>query len=196
MLDIFKQLVSRERPNYIISMRVAEYGQLSAVTCKFERGGVYYTAVSFYTDTWICGDPTGPGSFNSVIPCKELANIARIYTHSSISLCKMYPEVSISDLQTFIFKLKSQTLKNFDDVFQGNSYGDTAVSRAILSPIPSVIVTVTNGGELIGTILVTITGVIYPVFMCNSRIKQYVEHMQKLIRTNSSGRVPLLQLGE
>lgn len=182
MLEIFRWLVKQEQPNFIIDFKAISSGELSAVYCKYEKERRFYTAVSFYTSTWISRKPSGPEMLNNVSACNKLADIASIVKHDTLEVCRSYPVVSVSDLEEYQYRVKTSTVSVFDDIFRDNPFGDTVVSSLMLAPAPAVVLTVQHGGFLVGTILVLLSGVVSVVFACDSRINEYARHMQQLMR--------------
>ena len=79
MLNVFKKLIKKQKPTHIITMRVVNYEQLSAVTCQYGKDGEFYTAVSFFTDAWISKYPNGPVSSDWIMSCASLYDIATVY---------------------------------------------------------------------------------------------------------------------
>lgn len=186
MFELFKQLVSKQAPDFILDLKTSHFEQLYAATCKFSKGGKYYAAVTFYTETWISSDPYGPLTSGVYRDCKELADVASITEFSSSVSCNAFPAVTTKDLESFVSKIKLSALRQFDDLFRDNQYGDRIQSKLLLAPMPSVVITVKNGDNLIGTIMLLLNGVVYPVFACSSRLITYVQHMQNLIRENAA----------
>lgn len=193
MLEIFRQLVKQEQPNFIIDFKSISSGELSAVYCKYEKDRSFFTAVSFYTSTWISRKPSGPEMVNGVSACNELSDVASISRHNTLEVCRTYPVITVSDLNEYQYRVKSSTVSVFDDIFKDNEFGDTVTSSLMLAPAPAVVLTVQHGGYLVGTILVLLSGVVSVVFACDSRINEYAKHMQKLM--GQPTRVMPLQLG-
>lgn len=181
MFELFKRLVRKESPDFILGMTTAHYAQLCAVTCKYSKGSSYYAAVTFYTDTWISADPYGPLGQKSENSCDTLSDIATVREFNSLQACKDFQDVTAKDIESFLFKLERATMNQFASVFEGNPYGDTVTSKLILAPLPAVVISVKNADNLVGTLLLLLNGVIYPVFSVSSRLNEYVTHMQKLI---------------
>ena len=181
MLEIFRNLVKQERPSFIIDFRVVHDGGLSAVYCKYERNKNFFTAISFFTDTWISKNPAGPVVVRGISPCTTLSDIATIVSHTDLNICRSYPAVTALDLKDYQNHVKSSTVSLFAELFQGNVFGDVVSSSLMLAPVPSVILTVRHGDVLIGTILVLLSGSVNVVFACDNRINDYAKHMQNLM---------------
>lgn len=205
MLSLFRALLKQERPSLIVDTQVKEYKQLSSVTCKYEKDGHYYVAISFFTVTWIGKNPWGPTTSGEVVPCYKLSDIAIIHECSTLTACRNYPAVSEEDLKDYIGLVETKTLHLFDSLFVNNPWGDTLQASISFAPVPTVMFAITQGDDMVGTIAVLFSGAVVPVFVCNARIYDYAEHMRELFVnvtnialpscTEKAGEVSQLSLG-
>lgn len=184
MLDIFRRLVKQEGPSFIIDFSSVSAGDLSAVTCKYECAKKYYTAISFYTNTWISKSPGGPVAKDGISRCSTLSDIATIIPHASIELCRSYASVDSTELLQWQLRQKSNFVQLFEQVFRNNDYGDTMQAELILSPTPAVTVKVKHGGDIVGTILVLMDGTVSVIFATDTSIHSYADHISRSITVN------------
>lgn len=179
MLDVFKRMVAKQRPDYILGIHVVSYKQLYAATCKYAKGGNYFAATTFYTDTWIAGDPLGPIMSGICTPCKSLNDIANIFMFSSLKSCINFKSVCESDIESFVSTLKESAVGRVDNLVSNMSYGDSFKTELLLAPMPALVVTIMSSDALVGTILLLANGVVYPVFACDQRLFSYVEILRQ-----------------
>lgn len=201
MLELFKAFIKKEKPDYILELRVSHSQQLYAATCKYAKGDRYFVASTFFTDAWICKSAGGPLVEGAQIQCQQLTDVAIIHEFSTYNLCTDFPVVTDSDLEDYLSKIKMSTVKQFDSLFEHNEYGDRIESKLTLAPIPAILVSVLNSNSLVGTLVVLPTGNVYSVLACNPRLEHYVRLIQDMMSGNSLSRreelgVAKLCLGE
>lgn len=176
MLDYFKALVKGSHPDYVLDTKIVSFEGLSAVTCKWAKGDQYYCASSFFTDVWISKEPLGPFSNMQTgkVHSAALEDIATVHVFKSIHLCVSYPVCTQEDLKAIIWRTKTFINSNIQADFIDNDYGDTFYVKLVLIPVPTIVITVKNVDELIGTIVITQRELAMPGFVCKKRLYDYI----------------------
>ena len=172
MLDTFRGLVRKERPDYIIEIREAKCGQICAVTCKYARGGRYFAATSFYTDTWISSNPLGPIA-GVVSEVSRLNDVSDVREFPSADECVRFSGISDHKLEKVIEYVRDKSIgKLTSDLIAYR--GDNVCCKLLLAPFPAITVVVKGADEsLIGTLTVTMNGTVTPVIVCSDILYEY-----------------------
>ena len=194
MLNVFKKLIKKQKPTHIITMRVVNYEQLSAVTCQYGKDGEFYTAVSFFTDAWISKYPNGPVSSDLIMSCTSLQDIATVYRHDSKDLALSFKSLTASDLEAFVYSLKVKLLHGFEEELRIECSDDVVETRLLFVPVLSVIVVVSDNTGLVGSICVSAEGSVSSVFRCSPRLDTYIHRIKQLISAAQSKCVSQISL--
>lgn len=175
MFNVFRQMIQKEKPDYVLEMKTSTCRQLEASCCKFAKNQRFYVAMTFYTDTWISPNPLGPlAGGATTISCLE--DVATVSEFSSKSLCLNYPAVSSQDLQEYLNHANRQFSSQVAGLIepQGN---DEFSYKLLVAPVPAFVVKIVNNASLVGTILVNTDGGALPVAMCHPRVAEYAEQL-------------------
>lgn len=174
MLELFRLLVKRETPDFIIDMSCVSHKGLNAVTCKWAREGKYYVAKAFYTDLWIAGSPFPTQSqvskSVSEISIRDISDVVMLNSHI---LCTEYPIITKADVQSLVFQLTKSVRDRIVDTVVALDTRDEFDYTMNIVPCLSMFVTVRNKGVVIGTLLVFSSGEVLVGFACESRIYVY-----------------------
>lgn len=172
MLDTFRGLVRKERPDYIIEIREAKCGHICAVTCKYARGGRYFAATSFYTDTWISSNPLGPIA-GVVSEVSRLNDVSDVREFSSADECVRFSGISDYKLEKVIEYVRDKSIGNLTSDLIAYR-GDHVCCKLLLAPFPVITVVVKSADDsLIGTLTVTMNGTVTPVIVCSDILYEY-----------------------
>lgn len=169
MLEYIGSLVKRERPDFISDMRTTQSGTLTAVTIKYAKGGRYYVATTYFTDSWVSATPYPKQG----VVVRKLSDVCDIKEFPSKSLMEAYPSVSKADLSDFNSQLQMAVTRSLQNLFAGNEYGDTTRVNVQLSPVLSVLVSVWNGASFVGSMLVFPDGDAKVAFAIEERMYKY-----------------------
>ena len=173
MVNVFKELLRKERPSFVFSLSVVTYGQLNAVTCKFAKDNQFYRATSFFTEAWISSIPSGP-PIGSTMTADCLNDIATITEYATLLQCKTSDSVSEADLKVYTETFQEMATHKFKGQFDPLVEGDEFTFNFSVAPAPTVTITVKNSGHLIGTLLALSNGDIHPVLICHPRLVDYI----------------------
>lgn len=169
MLDYIGTLLKKERPDFISDMRTVSEGPLTAATIKYAKDGKYFVANTYFTDSWVSATPyPKPGQV-----VRELSDVCDIKEFKTRTLMESYPIVTKQDLRDFYMGLQIAATKSLKHLFAENEYGDLVKATVQLSPILSVLVSVWNGEDFIGSILVFPDGCAKVAFAVEERMYQY-----------------------
>lgn len=176
MFDVFKMLVKAEGPDYILDSRSVSCGQLRATTCMYAKNKKFYTATTFYTDVWIGKSPLSAIS-GDIHVAKSLGDIAIIQEFGNMQMCRSSPCVTVQDLQDVLDKMNSE----IDTILDGMVHpelGDVVHYQINLSPVPSVLITVSSKQGLVGTMAIFADGHVLPIMVCDQRMVTYIERTE------------------
>ena len=151
MFNVFRQMIQKEKPDYVLEMKTSTCRQLEVSCCKFAKSQRFYLATTFYTDTWISANPLGPlmGGATTISCLDDIATVTEFH---SKTLCMGYPVVSTQDLQEYLDRANRQFASQVEGLLapQGN---DEFNYKLWVAPVPAFVVKIVNNTALVGTIL-------------------------------------------
>ena len=134
MIDTFRKLMKREQPEYIVSFQTETCDKLNAVTCKYRKGGKYFAATSFYTDTWLSSSPAGPLA-GGAAKAECLEDIAQIREFETMEQCAMFSGATTAYLKECMASLRSVVDIKLSDILSV-PWDDKYSAKLYLGPVP------------------------------------------------------------
>ena len=176
MVNYFRSMIRKEEPTYIYSFSILHYEKIKIALCRYVKDNRYFMAYSYFTDSWISKNFAGPNV--SELNNGTLESIAVVESFDTLTECNNAVPPSEEHIEFCFDKMRGAIEELFSPIFTRNTFGDDFTYSLSLSPVPTVVVTVRNKSELVGTIAILNNSVVYPV-LCNSdRILNYVAQIR------------------
>ena len=186
MLEVFRDMLLKEGASFFVERYEVHCKGVRVVTAIYKKDDKFYHARSFYTDAWICAKLSDLFVSPKLRKCEKLSDIAEILCSEDLDDFAKY-RLTMADLQRLLNKLESSTSNILNTQLSNNPYGDRATSKLSLAPVPSIVVTIKNDLQVVGSLLVLLDGTVRPTFVCQPRLGEYAYRISQMIeelRTN------------
>lgn len=191
MLDVFKKLLSKEKPDYMISSSIVSYEGIYSIVSRWVKEGKYYCGQSYYTDTWIAKSLFDVLSRKNVqlTVLSELSDIANIEVYDNLSDCISKYNVSCHDIEDVVRFVQTEIDRQCKILFSSElDFHDKIVLKLVWSPCPMFVISIYDVWKPIGSLIVLTDGYVHIATYHDKRIEQYANTLcSKIFRFTVNG---------